>query len=66
IILLHDGLDTRPSPHCASTVQALPAIIRDLKARGYSFVTIPELIRASKESVPQTLSRFSNAPTPVE
>ncbi len=66
IILLHDGLETRPNPQCASTVQALPAIIRDLKARGYSFVTVPELIRASKESVPQTLSRFSNAPTPVE
>jgi peptidoglycan/xylan/chitin deacetylase (PgdA/CDA1 family) len=66
IILLHDGLETKPFPQRQSTVQALPDIIRGLQARGYTFVTIPELISASKETFPQTLSHFSNAPTPVE
>jgi peptidoglycan-N-acetylglucosamine deacetylase len=66
IVLLHDGLETKPNPQCANTVQALSEIIRSLKARGYTLVTVPELIRASRESVPQTLSHFSNAPTPVE
>ncbi len=66
IILLHDGLETKPNPNRSNTVAALPVIIRGLQARGYSFVTIPELIRASRASFPQTLSHFSNAPTPVE
>lgn len=66
IILLHDGFETSSNPQRMNTVSALPAIIKGLEARGYSFVTIPELIRASGESVPQTLSHFSNAPTPVE
>ncbi|HEY0754017.1 MAG TPA: polysaccharide deacetylase family protein [Ktedonobacteraceae bacterium] len=39
IILLHDGGGVR-----AQTVQALPIIIEDLRARGYTFVTMDELI----------------------
>jgi peptidoglycan/xylan/chitin deacetylase (PgdA/CDA1 family) len=49
IILLHDGFETSANPQRMNTVSALPAIIKGLEARGYSFVTIPELIRASGE-----------------
>ncbi len=47
IILLHDGYGT---PHNTTksnqslTVKALPLIIEQLKAKGYSFVTVPELL----------------------
>ncbi len=40
IVLLHDGGGNR-----SKTVAALPAIIRGLKAQGYRFVTIPELLK---------------------
>nr|MBF6620316.1 polysaccharide deacetylase family protein [Patulibacter sp.] len=40
IILLHDGGGDR-----ANTVGALPGIITRLKAKGYEFVTVPELLR---------------------
>jgi peptidoglycan-N-acetylglucosamine deacetylase len=39
IALMHDGGGKRPR-----TVEALPKIISRLRARGYSFVTIPELL----------------------
>lgn len=39
IVLMHDGGGDR-----ARTVQALPQIISGLKAQGYRFVTIPELL----------------------
>ncbi|HEX7736562.1 MAG TPA: polysaccharide deacetylase family protein [Ktedonobacteraceae bacterium] len=39
IILLHDGGGVR-----AQTVQALPTIIERLRARGYAFVTMDELV----------------------
>lgn len=39
IVLMHDGGGDR-----AQTVQALPGIIRELKRRGYVFVTIDELV----------------------
>lgn len=42
IVLLHDGGGDR-----AQTVAALPMIIRDLKAKGYLFVTVEELVEAS-------------------
>lgn len=38
VVLLHDGGGNR-----AATVQALPAIIHELRARGYRFVTVSEL-----------------------
>jgi len=41
IILMHDGGGNR-----AQTVTALPTIIHDLRARGYTLVTIPQLLRA--------------------
>lgn len=40
IILLHDGGGSR-----AQTVAALPYIITDLRSRGYTFVTIDQMIR---------------------
>jgi len=40
IILMHDGGGNR-----AKTVKALPQMIADLKAEGYRFVTIPELLQ---------------------
>lgn len=39
IVLMHDGGGNR-----TQTVQALPGIIRELKRRGYVFVTIDELV----------------------
>lgn len=50
IVLMHDGGGNR-----ARTVAALPQIISQLKQRGYSFVTIPELLEIqSKEQNLQT------------
>jgi peptidoglycan/xylan/chitin deacetylase (PgdA/CDA1 family) len=40
IALMHDGGGNR-----SHTVAALPIIIRTLRARGYTFVTVPELLR---------------------
>lgn len=40
IILLHDGGGNR-----TATVAALPGIITRLKAKGYTFVTVPELLQ---------------------
>ena len=41
ILLMHDGGANRKQ-----TIKALPQIIRDLKKRGYTFVTIEELAAA--------------------
>lgn len=41
IVLMHDGGGPR-----AQTLAALPGIIRGLRARGYGFVTVTELLRA--------------------
>jgi peptidoglycan-N-acetylglucosamine deacetylase len=40
IVLLHDGGGVR-----RQTVAALPAIVRQLRARGYRFVTVPQMMR---------------------
>jgi peptidoglycan/xylan/chitin deacetylase (PgdA/CDA1 family) len=40
IVLLHDGGGNRHQ-----TVKALPQVISGLKAQGYRFVTIPELLQ---------------------
>jgi peptidoglycan/xylan/chitin deacetylase (PgdA/CDA1 family) len=47
IILLHDGGGDR-----AKTVAALPILIRELRDRGYEFVTVPELLELSQEAAP--------------
>jgi peptidoglycan/xylan/chitin deacetylase (PgdA/CDA1 family) len=53
IILLHDGLNLLHGADQGATVRALPAIIDELRARGYRFVTVPELLRC-----PATLSTW--------
>ncbi|HUI92250.1 MAG TPA: polysaccharide deacetylase family protein [Chitinivibrionales bacterium] len=59
IILLHDGMETKLNPQRLSTVQSLPGIINGLKSRGYSFVTIPELISKSQDIFPRTMAHYS-------
>lgn len=44
IILLHDGMNLKHGADQEKTVKALPVIIDSLKARGYRFVTVPELL----------------------
>jgi peptidoglycan/xylan/chitin deacetylase (PgdA/CDA1 family) len=44
IVLLHDGLELKNDPNQENTVTALREIIRDFKADGYDFVTVPQLI----------------------
>jgi peptidoglycan-N-acetylglucosamine deacetylase len=47
IVLLHDGFGTLHDTAKADrslTVKALPLIISQLKAKGYSFVTVPQLL----------------------
>jgi peptidoglycan/xylan/chitin deacetylase (PgdA/CDA1 family) len=44
IVLLHDGGGNR-----TETVCALPRIIHDLRARGYRFATVSEVLRKKKE-----------------
>jgi peptidoglycan/xylan/chitin deacetylase (PgdA/CDA1 family) len=56
IILLHDGMNLTREADQSETVKALPVIIDSLRARGYRFVTVPELI-----GVPASLSRWSHA-----
>ncbi|QSJ15524.1 polysaccharide deacetylase family protein [Nostoc sp. UHCC 0702] len=53
IVLLHDGGGNR-----SRTVKALPQIIDGLKAQGYKFVTIPELLQmqAQQESLVTAVS----------
>jgi len=53
IILLHDGLNLARHPDRSATVEALPAIIHRLRAEGYRFVTVPELLQH-----PPTLARW--------
>jgi peptidoglycan-N-acetylglucosamine deacetylase len=54
IILMHDGGGNR-----AKTVKALPQMIADLKAQGYRFVTIPELLQI------QDKEQMATAPSPT-
>jgi peptidoglycan/xylan/chitin deacetylase (PgdA/CDA1 family) len=44
IILLHDGLNLDHRADRSATVAALPGIIAGLRAEGYRFVTVPELL----------------------
>lgn len=54
IVLMHDGGGNR-----AKTVKALPEMIADLKAQGYRFVTIPELLQI------QDKEQMATAPSPT-
>ena len=53
IILLHDGLNLDRHPDRSATVEALTEIIHRLRAEGYRFVTVPELLND-----PPTLQRW--------
>lgn len=44
IVLMHDGGLGSGNPDRSATVAALPRIIDGLRARGYSFATVPDLI----------------------
>jgi peptidoglycan-N-acetylglucosamine deacetylase len=44
IILLHDGLNLNHVADRSATVRALPRIIQSLRAEGYEFLTLPELL----------------------
>ena len=57
IILLHDGLNLVHGVDRSRTVDALPAIIASLKAQGYRFVTIPELLGAATPQPVQSARR---------
>lgn len=56
IILLHDGMNLTKDADQSQTVKALPTIIDSLRARGYRFVTVPELL-----GVRAALSNWSHA-----
>ena len=47
ILLLHDGWETRPGADRQNTVAAVPLILEKLKAQGFRFVTVPDLLRAA-------------------
>ncbi len=66
IILLHDGGGDR-----RATIKALPTIIAKLKAQGYRFVTVPELLnlavgRPTPGPTPTPMIRPSPSPTPLD
>jgi peptidoglycan/xylan/chitin deacetylase (PgdA/CDA1 family) len=50
IVLMHDGGGDR-----SETVAALPSVIKDLRARGYTLVTVPELLAADPPAAGQAL-----------
>jgi len=52
IILLHDGLELRTDPQMDGIGEALSVIIRQLRAQGYTFVTVPELYAESQKTAP--------------
>ena len=52
IILFHDGGGNR-----SQTVAALPQIIDQMRARGYEFVSVPELVNKTRAEVMVPLSR---------
>lgn len=56
IILLHDGKETEQGVDREATALAVARLVPDLKARGYRFVTLPELI----DRAAPPLVRFAN------
>ncbi len=58
IILLHDGGGDR-----SQDVQALPQIIANLKAKGYKFVTISDLMKSDERISPDVLNMDNTMPS---
>jgi len=54
IILMHDGGLGGGNPDRSRTLSALPRIIEGLRARGYTFATVPELIGVLPARIPGT------------
>ncbi len=54
VTLLHDGKDTDAYPMAdrSHTIAAVPGIVRSLKASGYVFLTLPELIELEARDRP--------------
>ncbi len=52
IVLMHDGGGNR-----ATTVQALPQIIAQLKQLGYNFVTVPQLLEMNDKQKVETITK---------
>jgi len=44
VIVLHDGRDTKINYPRSNTISALPQIIKHLKNRGYTFITVDRLL----------------------
>jgi len=42
VLLLHDGRGDEPTPDIGSVVAALPAIVRELKRRGFTFIRLSD------------------------
>lgn len=57
VALFHDGGGAR-----RNTVRALPTILRELKARGYRFVTVPELLRLRYVAPPKPKAKPKQKP----
>lgn len=70
IILLHDGLDLQEDPDRTVMVAALPLIIDGLRARGFSLVTLEELLSsrylgtATRNATSSTWRMWSTASSP--
>jgi peptidoglycan-N-acetylglucosamine deacetylase len=60
IVLMHDGGGNR-----AKTVKALPQIISSLKAQGYRFVTVPELLEMQVQEQQVATTKVSPAIAPT-
>ncbi|MBU4285358.1 MAG: polysaccharide deacetylase family protein [Kiritimatiellae bacterium] len=56
ILLLHDGCETRHGADRQNTVAAVSLILEKLKAQGFRFVTVPDLLRAAG----RPLAEFKN------
>jgi peptidoglycan-N-acetylglucosamine deacetylase len=54
VILLHDGGGDR-----SATIKALPLLISQLRAKGYKFVTVPELLKLSGQPSKPTDSKVT-------
>lgn len=50
ILCLHDGRDTRPRPDVTVTLRAVGRLVPELKAMGYRFETVSELLRSDAEA----------------
>jgi len=44
VLLLHDGRGVEQSADSSQLIQALPAILEELRHRGYLFVTLSEMM----------------------